>query len=261
MDRQDNFRSFDYEQTRSDAFSSERQGEGRSYYMQEWDDRDDPGMNWGMLAAGAAMLGVGSFLLMRGFQGSNREGMSASSGRGMQGRMRNRLDEARERGRGMLQGDRSSPGIEVREQITVNRPVSEVYRFWRNLENLPRVMSYLENVTDRGDRRSHWVAKGPAGQKIEWDAEITIARENELIAWRSLEGAEVPNEGSVRFNRTSDGNGTVIDVAMSYHPPAGKAGAMVARLFGREPAQEIRHDLEKFKKEVQSGNLILGTSA
>ena len=246
---------------RSERFGAYEQDMGSrqsDYYRQrlerEHQESEKSGMQWPMIAAGAVMLGVGSYLLFRGFQGES-EGQEF-------GRIRDRGARALDRTRSRM-GDmaRRMPGIEVREQITIDKPVSELYRFWRDVENLPRVMSYLESVTRQNDRKSHWVAKGPAGQSVEWDAEVTDARENELMAWRSLEGSEIPNEGSVRFSRSPDGRGTVVDVAVTYHPPGGKAGATVAKLFGREPAQEIRKDLQNFKERVESGNLILGTSS
>ena len=255
MDRSDQRTSFETGTGRS----MERQS-GTDFYRQryrDFDSRSERGgsTEWGYIATGALLLGLGGYLLMQGARGKQVSmpftGSGEQSRRGME-RSRNRMGD-------MMKGRRDTPGVQVREQVTINRSVADLYRFWRNVENLPRVMSYLEDVTKLGDRRSRWVAKGPAGQKIDWEAEITDARENELVAWRSLEGSEVPNEGSVRFSRSPDGSGTVVDVALTYHPPGGKAGSAVAKLFGREPAQEIRRDLERFKDRVESGNLILAS--
>lgn len=263
MDRSDQHESFETSLGRSGS----RQESGTDFYRQryrEFDSRSEGSSSreWGYIASGALLLGLGTYLLFQGARGREVSlpfmsgGESGSSGISMEsmGRGKRKMGE-------MMKGRRDTPGVQVREQVTVNRTVGDLYRFWRNVENLPRVMSYLEDVTKMGDRRSRWVAKGPAGQKIEWEAEITDARENELVAWRSLEGSEVPNEGSVRFSRSPDGSGTVVDVALTYHPPGGKAGATVAKLFGREPAQEIRRDLERFKERVESGNLILATGS
>jgi uncharacterized membrane protein len=259
MDRSDQFGSYEQQTGRSEA----QQESGPDYYRQRYADRDQRaggGREWGYIATGALLLGVGGYMLFQGSRGrsigmpfTGRSGERSLEGAATRGRDRVRA--------AMPKGRREAPGVQVREQVSVNRSISELYRFWRNVENLPRVMSYLEDVSKSSDRRSHWVAKGPAGQRVEWDAEITDARENELVAWRSLEGSEVPNEGSVRFSRSPDGSGTVIDVALTYHPPGGKAGAAVAKLFGREPAQEIRRDLERFKQRVESGNLILASGA
>jgi uncharacterized membrane protein len=257
---------------RSDQFGSSEQGTGRSgaqqesgldYYRQsyaDYDERAGGGPEWGSITTGAVLLGLGGYLLLQGARG--RSMSIPFTGRGTERSLEGAVRRGRERSRAaMPMGRRETPGVQVREQVSVNRSISELYRFWRNVENLPRVMSYLEDVSKSSDRRSHWVAKGPAGQRVEWDAEITDARENELVAWRSLEGSEVPNEGSVRFSRSPDGSGTIIDVALTYHPPGGKAGAAVAKLFGREPAQEIRRDLERFKQRVESGNLILASGS
>ena len=149
-------------------------------------------------------------------------------------------------------------GIKVEESVTINRPVLEVYRFWRNFENLPRFMDHLEAVTVIDDTRSHWVAKGPAGTKVEWDAIIHNEVDDELIAWRSLPGSDVNNAGSVHFTPTPDGTGTDVRVVLSYDPPAGKLGAAVAKLLGEEPSKQVADDLRRFKQVMDSGDVTAG---
>ena len=144
-------------------------------------------------------------------------------------------------------------GIKVEKSVTVNRSPEELYRFWRNFENLPRFMNHLESVKGTGEGRSHWVAKAPAGKTVEWDAEVYNEKENELIAWRSLEGADVDNAGSVRFEPATGGRGTVVRVTLKYDPPGGALGAMVAKLFGEEPSQQIEEDLRRFKQVMETG--------
>ncbi len=146
----------------------------------------------------------------------------------------------------------------VRSQtgITVNRPPEEVYGFWRRLENLPSFMYHLESVQPTGDGRSRWVAKAPAGRTVTWDAEVVEDVPNELIRWRSLEGAEVPNSGSVRFAPALGGRGTQVGVELEVQPPAGAAGAAVARLFGEEPVQQIKDDLRRFKQVIETGEVL-----
>jgi uncharacterized membrane protein len=151
-------------------------------------------------------------------------------------------------------GKSSSPGknaIFVSKSIMIDRPVGEIYRFWRNLENLPRAMSHLESVREHPNGRSHWTAKGPAGRKVEWDAEILVDRENEIISWRSIEGADVPNEGTVRFKDVGNGQRTEVKVSLTYHPPGGALGAAIAKLFGEEPSQQVEEDLRRLKKELE----------
>lgn len=150
--------------------------------------------------------------------------------------------------------------IHVSKSVTIDRPVSEIYRFWRNLENLPRAMSHLESVRQRPDGRSHWVAKGPAGSKIEWDAETLIDRENEIISWRSVKGADVPNEGTVRFRDLGNGQKTEVKVSLTYHPPGGAIGAAVAKLLGEEPSQQVGDDLRRLKKELEGNSAVHGSS-
>jgi uncharacterized membrane protein len=146
-------------------------------------------------------------------------------------------------------------GIDVREAIRLELPVAEVYRFWRQLENLPRFMTHLERVIDLGDGRSHWVAKGPADLRIEWDAEIINEEENKLIGWRSLAGSDVVTAGSVTFSTVRPEQSTQLSVHLQYATPAGRAGAILARLLGREPSQMIREDLRRLKQLLEAGEI------
>ena len=146
-------------------------------------------------------------------------------------------------------------GIQVTQALTVNRPVDEVYRFWRDFQNLPRFMHHLESVQVTGERRSHWQAKAPAGRTVEWDAEMVEDRPNEMIAWRSLAGADVDNSGSVRFTPAPRGRGTEVRVELRYNPPGGRLGAAVAKLFGEEPEQQLRDDLRAFKQVLETGEV------
>src|SRR3954449_12524899 len=148
--------------------------------------------------------------------------------------------------------------MHVRKAITINRPPEEVYRYWHDFENLPRFMSHLEAVQVTGARRSHWrggAAAGPtggrgaglppggpappAGQTVEWDAEMTEDRPNELVAWRSLDGADIPNSGAVQFRPAPRGRGTEINVELQFDAPGGKLGRTVAKLFGKDPGQQV----------------------
>lgn len=145
--------------------------------------------------------------------------------------------------------------------ITVNNSPDEVYRFWRDFENLPRFMSHLESVRITGERRSHWVAKAPAGTTVEWDAEITKDVPGQMIAWRSVEGADVENSGVVRFDSAPGGRGTEVRVELIYNPPGGLLGAGVAKLFGEEPGTQIKGDLYRFKQVMETGEVVHSDSS
>ena len=145
-------------------------------------------------------------------------------------------------------------GIHVREAVRLEKPVHEVYGLWRQLENLPHVFTHLEQVTDLGGGRSHWIARGPAGLGVEWDAEIINDVENKVIGWRSLPDADVVTAGSVNFLPTKSG-GTQVSVHLQYAPPAGRAGAFFATVFGGEPSQTIRQDLRRLKQVLESGEI------
>lgn len=145
--------------------------------------------------------------------------------------------------------------MQVQQAVTINRPPEDVYRFWHDFQNLPRFMMHLESVQVVGNKRSHWKAKAPAGTTVEWDAETTEDRANELIAWRSLEGSQIENEGTVHFTPAPAGRGTEVRVDLRYDAPGGKAGALVAKLFGEEPEQQVKAELRVFKQVMETGEV------
>lgn len=149
------------------------------------------------------------------------------------------------------------PGAEVHvvKSITINRAAEECYRFWRDFEGLPRFMRHLESVRIMDNNRMRWKAKGPVGLSVEWDAELTADEPGQYLAWRSVEDADVDNAGSVRFERAAGGRGTVVRVDLRYSPPGGRAGVLVAKLFGEEPAQQIDEDLRRFKWLLETGEI------
>jgi uncharacterized membrane protein len=140
--------------------------------------------------------------------------------------------------------------------ITVNRPVEEVYRFWRDFQNLPRFMRHLESVQVIDAERSHWKTQAPAGKSVEWDAEIVKDIPNELISWRSVEGSEVDNSGAVRFMPAPGGHGTEVRVDMRYETPGGALGELVAKLLGESPEQQVEDDLRAFKQVLETGEVV-----
>lgn len=212
----------------------------------------------GMLAAwglqrrdaigGSAALGA-AVLLFRGATGHchvyEALGVDSRSGSGA-GRIADRASDTRRR----LGGTR---GIHVEESVTINRPIAEVFRFWRNFENLPKFMQHLEQVALREEGISHWVAKGPAGTHVAWDARIINEVDNKLIGWQSIEGSTVATAGSVNFDETE--HGTRVRVHLQYDPPAGRVGALIAKLFGEEPSQTVREDLRRFKRLLETGEI------
>lgn len=145
--------------------------------------------------------------------------------------------------------------IHVQKGVTINKSPAELYAFWKNFENLPKFMNHLESVETTGEKTSHWKAKAPLGYSVEWDAELTSDVEDERIGWKSAEIAEVPNSGVVEFRPTPN-RGTEVRVTLTYQPPAGKIGALFAKLFGEEPQQQIDEDLRRFKQLMETGEII-----
>jgi uncharacterized membrane protein len=194
---------------------------------------------------GIALALVGGALVQRGATGHCNlyEAMGYSSAEGES--LRNSENVSVPAGR----------GIKLEKSVTISRSPEDLYRFWRNFENLPRFMNHLESVRETGEGRSHWVAKAPAGRSVEWDAEIYNEKEGEMIAWRTLEGADVASAGSVHFEPAAGGRGTFVRVVLKYDPPGGKLGALVARLFGENPEQQIDEDLGRFKQLMETGEV------
>lgn len=153
-------------------------------------------------------------------------------------------------------------GLHLVQSYSINKPREELYAFWRQLENLPRIMSHLESVRVVDDRRSHWTATAPrvAGGKVEWEAEIIADEPNRRIAWRSSADAAVSHQGSVEFSDAPGDRGTIIRVELDYRPVGGQLGRLAAWLSGESPEQQIREDLRNFKRVMEAGEVptILG---
>ena len=215
------------------------------------------GERWASMAAGAALAAyglskrratgwmlatLGGVLLQRGFTGHCN--VYHALGRNTAG---DPTDTRRALG--------GSAGVNVDESVTINRPIEELYHFWRNLENLPRFMRHLESVERVTDTLSRWRAHGPAGTMVEWNAEIINEVSNQVIGWKSIEGSDVVSAGSVNFEPAGEGRGTRVRVRLQYSPPGGKLGVAVAKLMGRDAATEIREDLRRFKQLVETGEI------
>ena len=214
---------------------------------------------WGSMAAGGA-------LLLSGLKAGGPRGAAMAMGgavlmfRGTTGHCfaydALNVNTARQTTREALGG---SGGVRVRRSVTINRPLEEVYEFWRAFENLPRFMTHLESVERVDARRSHWRARAPLGMQVEWDAEIINEVPNQVIGWASLPGSEVVTAGSVTFRRAPGGRGTELRVVLQYDPPGGKLGAAFAKLFGEEPAQQIQEDLRRLKRLLETGEAPMNT--
>lgn len=139
--------------------------------------------------------------------------------------------------------------VRVRKAIDIQAPVDEVYSLWSNFENFPRFMKNVEEIRDLGQGQSHWVVKGPAGAKVEFDAKLTENIPNKVVAWKTLPDSEISHHGKVHFKESQ--KGTQVSVNMAYMPPAGASGHMVARLFGKDPKSEMDADLMRMKSLLE----------
>ena len=140
------------------------------------------------------------------------------------------------------------------QAVTINKPVAEVYGYFRNFANLPTFMENVERIDLHDDKRSHWVVKAPGGTSVEWDATVTDEEPGRYVAWTSEPGADVPNSGRVEF-RDAGRRGTVVSATILYDPPGGVIGKLVAKVMQREPAIQARRDLNRFKQLMETGEI------
>lgn len=151
---------------------------------------------------------------------------------------------------------RGNRGVKVVKSVTIRKPASELYAFWRNLENLPRVIKHPVEIRATSPIESHWSVSAPFGdRRVEWDAVIFNDEPDRLIAWRSRDGADINNAGTVRFELAPGDEGTEVTVQLEYEPPAGKLGALVAKLSGEEAGQQVKEALRRFKALMECGEI------
>jgi len=187
---------------------------------------------------GALLSLLGSYLLFRGFSGHCPL------------YQRLHIDTARTNDSGLW----GQNLIQVQARVNVQQPRDTVYRYWRNLENLPTFMRHIRSIRVDGNR-SHWVARTPLGLRLRWDSQITQDSPNERLAWRSMAGSQVDSRGEVRFRPTVNG-GTEVDVDMYYRPPGGSVARTLAKLLGGISERMVQQDIERFKEVIESEALI-----
>lgn len=216
-------------------------------------DDMEPGldaMNWGSVLGGSALLaygmirrrrftdvivaGLGAALAYRGLSNSQLLGRSAKR---------------------LVMHTAATHPVEVATSMTVERPVEEVYGFWRKLDNLPRFLGHIASVEELDEGHSRWVARLPTGITLSWHAELIEERDNELLAWQSVKGSDIFNEGFVTFRPLTDGRSTEIHARIVYHPPAGQLGARIVSFFDALQTQVVREDLRSFKRLIETGEL------
>jgi uncharacterized membrane protein len=194
----------------------------------------DPARKWGALI-------TGSTIALYGLSRRSPAGVALAAAGGMLAYFGAQPQDQRE--------------FTARSSMIVNTSQQEAFRFWRNFENFPLFMHHLESVNNTSGRRSRWVALGPMGTRIEWEAEIINERENEEIQWRSLPGSDIDIDGQVRFSQAPGGRGTMIRVYSHLVPPAGALGRAVANIFGKNPEFLMRQDLRRLKALMETGEI------
>jgi uncharacterized membrane protein len=217
---------------------------------------DDPGWLWARVAGDVLDLGSLGAALRDNGANTNRVafGLASVAGVMVADVLAARGLDREDRDNVRPMRSRQQTSIRVSKTFTINAAPDEVYRFWRQLDNLPRFMRHLESVERMGGRISHWVARGPAGMRVQWDAEM-IEDTPQRISWRSLEHADVRNSGSVEFRPAPGDRGTELRVRLQYDPPGGKAGKWFAKLFGEAPDQQLYEDLRRVKSLIETGEI------
>ena len=151
--------------------------------------------------------------------------------------------------------------MQLKATTTVVKPAEEVYEFWSRLDRLPSFMAHVDDVQVTGPGRSHWTVTAPFDRSVEWDAETTDAVPGSRLAWRSTDGADVPNQGEVRFVPAPDPGSTEIHVTLTYEAPGGGLGRALAKYFGEEPSQHLDDDLRRFKQVIETGQVVRSDGA
>lgn len=201
---------------------------------------------------GVALMAVGAGLVQRGASGHcmvyDALGVSTNEGT-IPGRHRGEIVSA-------AATVDARKAIKVERSIVIDRPAAELYAVWRDFRNLPAFMQDLESVTNVGDGRSHWVARGPGAKRIEWDAVVVNDIQDQLVAWKTVGDPDIAHAGSVHFRPLSNGQATEMRIVFDYEPPGGRFGAVgsaLTRIFGESPSQRVDEDLRRFKQQMESG--------
>jgi uncharacterized membrane protein len=151
----------------------------------------------------------------------------------------------------------NSGNLLIKKTVTIHRSADELYRFWRDFQNLPRFMDDLQAVDDIGNNRSRWTLQGLLGGTIvQWDAEITADQPDQHLSWRAIPPTDIQHAGSVRFIPAPAGRGTTVTVEMEYGAPGGVLGATIGQLLGKDPGQRVQNNLRRFKQLMETGEIL-----
>lgn len=135
--------------------------------------------------------------------------------------------------------------------IDIERSVTDVFAFFKDFENFPRVIGGLESVIDYQDGRSRWQIFTPSGRIVSWDAVVTKYVPNSVIAWESVQGSAVETAGLVRFTPLSP-RWTRLELSMTYRPTYTGLDDAIHALFGPRATRRLRTDLEHARFYLES---------
>jgi uncharacterized membrane protein len=152
-------------------------------------------------------------------------------------------------------GDKLTGAFQVQQSITIGKTPEELYRAWRQPENLAKIMEHLAEVTAVSEDRAHWAITIPGGKKIEWEAQIVEDRPGEFLRWQSSSEAKWPNEGSVHFRPGPRDWGTVVTLSFRFDPPEGDLGKALLKRFHFVARLLAHKALQRFKSLMETGEI------
>jgi uncharacterized membrane protein len=135
-------------------------------------------------------------------------------------------------------------------EVSVGVPPAQMFRLWRDVENLPALLSHLESVERRAGRRSRWTVHCAGASPLVWEVEADDEVQTERLAWRSVPGAPVDSATAVSIAPVDDGASTRVRVEVSYASPD------VERALGPRCLEGLADDLARMKRRIEAGETI-----
>lgn len=146
--------------------------------------------------------------------------------------------------------------IVIDQAITINAPRAELYRYWRDLSNLPKFAPRITQVDVLGERNSRWHFDGGAAGKMVWESEITEDQPDTRISWRAMHKTALHHFGTVEFRDAPGGRGTVVGIHLEYVSPVGALGSAMARVTGQAPERFLTEALRRLKQLIEVGEVV-----
>ena len=139
----------------------------------------------------------------------------------------------------------------LRLTTEIGRPVADVFAFFKNFENYPRVLHGLRSVVDYDDGRSHWEAYSPSGEIIQWSAVVTKYVPNSVIAIESVAGGDVEASTTMRFVPLGPSR-TRLEFEANFRPLHTRLHDAISAIVGPPAVTRVRADIERARFYLES---------